>query len=166
MVIDRRVECSYRHDRMTTVISNLWSAMARNGLLCFAVAWSLCLASSLAAGKEATFTGAWDTLPDKNSAFSLDLVQTGNEIKGYHDSVAQHGNRIDTILPEEGPPSIVGTVKNGVAHVTLKSGYGDGTAEATITLKAGKIEWKIIKSEGVYFVPRKAVLYPGKRKKT
>jgi hypothetical protein len=75
------------------------------------------------AGGSGSFTGLWDASNGDVSDFSLDLVQTGNRIEGYHTSIADHSKRIDAVERSEGTPSITGTVSGGVAHVRFQSGY-------------------------------------------
>ncbi|RBP46153.1 hypothetical protein DES53_102539 [Roseimicrobium gellanilyticum] len=104
------------------------------------------------------FTGDWN-FQTKESGFGFDLVQTGDKIEGYHNSVVGGGRRVDTVLKEFGsPPSITGTVVNGVASVKFKSGYGDGEGEAEMKIVKGKLEWKIKNSTGQHYFPEECVL--------
>ncbi len=95
--------------------------------------------------------------------FVLTIVfQNSNQIKGYHDIVAQGGNRIDTAGFEDGGDySISGRVENNVATVHFKSGYdlyAGGTA-TLIFIAPDKIEWKIIKDNGgQHYFPDRAIL--------
>jgi hypothetical protein len=162
--IDRKLLTCTVAGGMNIAATSLRSARARSFLFTVVLGWLLCLAAGLAVAKDPTFTGSWDTLPDENRSFSLDLVQTGNDVAGYHDAVSQHGNRIDSATAKDGPPTIVGSVKHGIAHVTLKS--GDESGQATITIKGDTMEWKMTKSDGVYIVPQKAVLFRNKKKQT
>jgi hypothetical protein len=87
------------------------------------------------AGDGVNFAGSWDAPVNDVSAFSLDLTQTGNRITGYHTAIAHRGKRIDSVLPDEGRPSITGTITGGVAHVRFQSGYDEsGRGEAVLTL--------------------------------
>ena len=98
------------------------------------------------------FQGTWNWIDNESSKrynFVLTIVdQKNNQIKGYHDIVAQGGNKIDTAgFEDEGGYSISGKVENSVATVYFKSGY-DLNAGGTATLKfiaSDKIEWKVIK---------------------
>jgi len=114
--------------------------------------------AGLAADAKTPFTGAWAAKTTEHSAFSLQLTQKGDQLEGYHSAVAQKGNRIDSALPGEDRPSIKGTIVNGVALVQFRSGYSEATGNATLTLKDGKLEWKITKSSGVHYLPDTAVL--------
>jgi uncharacterized protein YecT (DUF1311 family) len=113
------------------------------------------------------FAGSWDAPVNDVSAFSLDLTQTGNRITGYHTAIAQRGKRIDSVLPDEGRPSITGTITGGVAHVRFQSGYDEsGRGEAVLTLRGNKLEWKIIKSSGIHYLPTKSILQRQKNNRT
>ena len=116
-----------------------------------------------ATNEKAGFTGSWGSKADDAVAFSLDLTQAGNHIEGYHSAVAQHGNRIDAVTPDDGQPSITGDVSEGVAHLRFRSGYSDATdaatGEATITISGNTLEWKITKSSGVHYLPTSSTLY-------
>src|SRR5438874_6600535 len=83
------------------------------------------IAAGALASDSPSFTGSWDAPDSAASAFSLDLVQTGNRIKGYHTAIAHRGKRIDAVLPSEGAPSITGTASGGVARVRFQSGYNE-----------------------------------------
>ena len=111
------------------------------------------------AGDGVNFAGSWDAPVNDVSAFSLDLTQTGNRITGYHTVIADRGNRIDSVLPDEGRPSITGTITGGVAHVRFQSGYDEsGRGEAVLILRDNKLEWKITKSSGIHYFPMSSVL--------
>jgi hypothetical protein len=113
------------------------------------------------------FAGSWDAPSSDVSAFSLDLTQTGNRIRGYHTAIAHRGKRIDAVLPSEGPPSITGIVTGGVAHIKFRSGYNDtGSGEALLTFRGNKLEWKITKSSGAHYFPESSVLFRQKRHQT
>jgi len=119
------------------------------------------------AGGSGSFTGLWDASNGDVSDFSLDLVQTGNRIEGYHNSIADRGKRIDAVERSEGTPSITGTVSGGVAHVRFQSGYDEsGSGEAVLTLRGNKLEWKITKSSGIHYLPMKSVLQRQKNNRT
>jgi hypothetical protein len=121
----------------------------------------------LLADESASFTGSWDGPNDAASAFSLDLTQTGNRIAGYHSAIALRGHRIDAVLPKEGPPSISGTVIGGVARVRFQSAYDEsGKGEATLTLRKGKLEWKITKSSGIHYFPTSCILHRSRPNQT
>ena len=108
------------------------------------------------------FTGRWGTKDKKDGDFTIDLVQTDNQIQGYHSAVALHGNRIDAVLPEEGKPSIAGTVIDNIASVQFRSGYSSATGDATITHQNNKLVWTINSSTPGHYFPGSAVLYPQK----
>ncbi len=117
----------------------------------------LCCGALAAAGVN--FAGSWDAPVNDVSAFSLDLTQTGNRITGYHTAIAHRGKRVDSVLPDEGRPSITGTITGGVAHVRFQSGYDEsGRGEAVLTLRDNKLEWKITKSSGIHYFPMSCVL--------
>jgi hypothetical protein len=110
------------------------------------------------------FSGSWN-FQTESSGFGFDLVQTGDKIEGYHNSVVSGGRRVDTVLKEFGsPPSITGTIVNGVATVKFKSGYGDGEGNAEMKLVKGKLEWKIKDSTGQHYFPEACVLTKEKPK--
>ena len=131
--------------------------MPRNFLILLILCFGF-TADSLA-GEGASFTGSWDSPNGNVSDFSLDLVQTGNRIQGYHTAIAHRGKRIDAVLPSDGTPSITGTVSGGVAHVHFQSGYDESSSgEAVLTLRGNKLEWKITKSSGIHYFPMSCVL--------
>jgi hypothetical protein len=104
------------------------------------------------------FSGSWN-FQTKSSGFGFDLVQTGDKIEGYHNSVVDGGRRVDTVLKEfDSPPSITGTIVNGVAKVKFKSGYGDGEGTAEMKIVKGKLAWKITNSTGQHYIPDECVL--------
>jgi hypothetical protein len=111
------------------------------------------------------FTGSWETGQAKDRSFSLDLAQTGNRISGYHTAIALKGRRIDAVLPEDGEPSIKGSVNGIQARVQFRSGYSDATGTATITLQGKMLVWRIISSTPGHFLPDRATLYRQKTKK-
>lgn len=110
------------------------------------------------------FSGSWN-FQTKSGGFGFDLVQTGDKIEGYHNSVVDGGRRVDTVLKEfDSPPSITGTIVNGVARVKFKSGYGDGEGEAEMKIEKGKLEWTITSSTGQHYFPEECVLTKEKPK--
>jgi len=117
------------------------------------------LASLARAEGTGDFTGTWASKTTDAITFALDLKQTGSRIEGYHNAVAQSGRRVDDVQPDSGKPSISGSVRGRVAHVTFSSGYGDGTGEATITLNGNRLDWKITKSSGMHSLPSASVLH-------
>jgi hypothetical protein len=124
-------------------------------ILCFAI-----IVTTALAGQDASFTGSWEASNGDVSDFSLDLVQTGNLVQGYHSSIAHSGKRIDAVLPKEGAPSITGTVSKGVARVYFQSGYDkSGRGEAVLTLRGDNLQWKVVKSTGVHYIPTTSVLH-------
>lgn len=56
------------------------------------------------------------------------------------------------------PPSITGTIVNGVAKVKFKNGYGEGEGEAEMKIMKGKLQWKITNSTGQHYFPEECVL--------
>jgi hypothetical protein len=147
----------------------------RGFMKCASFLWAASLCVSLhaedrkkPADKSPTpdFSGSWN-FQTKASGFGFDLVQTGDKIEGYHNSVVGGGRRVDTVLKEFGsPPSITGTIVNGVAKVKFKSGYGDGEGDAEMKIVKGKLEWKITSSTGQHYFPEACVLTKQKSKAT
>ncbi|MEZ0275610.1 MAG: hypothetical protein ACAH88_11960 [Roseimicrobium sp.] len=140
----------------------------RRSLLTFASLLCASVLSLQAADRKEpeapSFTGSW-IFQTKTSGFGVDLVQTGDKIEGYHNSVVDGGRRVDTVLKEfDSPPSITGTVVNGVATVKFKSGYGDGAGEAVMKIVKGQLDWTITSSEGQHFFPDKCVMQREKKK--
>jgi hypothetical protein len=99
------------------------------------------------------------------SSFMLELVQTGDKVEGYHNSVTNGGRRLDTVLKDDGIPSVSGTVTNGVATVKFKSGYGNGTGEAVMKIVKGELDWTIKNSKGEHYFPQECVMEKLKEKK-
>jgi hypothetical protein len=130
--------------------------MTRTLLILFV---SSILASLGRADGGGDFTGTWASKTTDAITFALDLKQKGSRVEGYHNAVAQGGRRVDDVQPDTGQPSVSGSVRGRVAHVTFNSGYGDGTGEATITLNGNRLEWKIIKSSGMHYLPSASVLH-------
>ena len=121
---------------------------------------AFCAALHASAARAASFAGTWSDAYHEGGAFILQLTQAGNRVRGYHVSVAARGKRIDAALPEDGPPSITGTISAETAHVHFRSGYRDDGSggEALLTFRGDKLEWKIIKSSGAHYFPKSAIL--------
>jgi len=109
---------------------------------------------SVWAGEKVDFSESWDSKGTENSSFSLELVQKGNHIEGYHICVALHSHRTDAVLPTEGEPSIQENVRGNMAHVKFRSGYSDASGEATISIQEDTIFWKITKSSLGHYSPK------------
>ncbi len=84
----------------------------------------------------------------------LDLTQKREELKGDYGASLRWGARF-----EDGEFST--KVKNDSATIQLESGWG-GKATVTISLRAGKLYWKVIKSEGENYFPREMILHRAK----
>lgn len=111
------------------------------------------------------FAGSW-IFQTENGGFGVDLGQTGDKVEGFHNSVVNGGRRVDTVLKEDGsPPSITGTIVNGVATVTFKSGYGDGTGTAVMRIVKGELDWTIQESTGQHYLPDECMMTREKPKK-
>ena len=117
------------------------------------------LIADASATEKRGFAGSWSFSAGNAVSFSLKLTRTGDRIEGFHTAVAHRGNRIDAVLPGEDEPSITGDIVAGVAHIRFHSGYSDATGEATLTLKANKLEWKITQSSGAHYLPSSCILH-------
>jgi hypothetical protein len=84
----------------------------------------------------------------------LDLTQEGDVLKGEYGAGIGWGARF-----ESGEFST--KVKNNSATVQLESGWG-GKVTVTISLRAGKLYWKVIKSEEENYFPREMILHRAK----
>jgi len=106
------------------------------------------------------FTGSWESKNTKGISLDLDLKQTGNKIEGYHVAVVLNtrSHHTDAVLPEDGRPSITGTVSGSKASVLFTS-ENEATGTATITLQGNKIEWTILSSSSGHLLPKHATLY-------
>lgn len=85
-------------------------------------------------------------------AYALDLTlrQRGNKLRGSWGLLARYLARID-----EG--DIAATIKGNRATLRLNSNF-QGSATILLTLRGGKIHWKMIKSSGEQFFPRDETL--------
>ena len=103
---------------------------------------------------HATFSldGHWE---DASQNFSLDLKQNWKTLYGHHTTVAQNGNKIDTL-----DVSIDGNLQGKVATVKFKSSFTDSTGTAEITyVDVNTIHWKIITPpDGEFYFPAEATL--------
>ncbi|MBN2115711.1 MAG: hypothetical protein JW730_04030 [Anaerolineales bacterium] len=103
---------------------------------------------------RATFSldGHWE---DAATAFSLDLYQDWKTIYGRHTTVAQGGNKIDSL-----EVSINGSLQGKVATVQFQSSFTPDTGTAQITyVDVSTILWKIIDPpDGEYYLPAEATL--------
>ena len=117
-------------------------------------------AVSASAGSPLSFAGSWGSPESATCDFSLDLTQHGEHLSGYHSAIAQHGNRVDAVLPDEGSPSITGTIVGRAAHIHFRSGYDESAyGEALLTLQPnGTLRWKVTKSVGAFYLPTTATL--------
>lgn len=92
--------------------------------------------------------------------FGLELVVSGNRLRGWHSASALGGEVSDTVLHEgNDPPSIVGTIQGNRASVTFESGHGDGKGQATLILEGNTLTWIITRSSGLHYLPERAVLH-------
>jgi hypothetical protein len=125
----------------------------------------LAFAAPAPAAPPPDFTGAWNGPNSDDYTFGFDLKQVGDQVTGYHNAVARHGNRVDAVLPEDGPPSITGTVSGKVAQVHFRSGYKeDAGGDAVMTLQRdGSLSWKITNSTGGHWLPESMVLQREKK---
>ena len=98
------------------------------------------------------FTGHWENTA---FAFSLDLSQNADQLKGSHVVVAQQGNRIDSM-----DNSIDGSIQGNTAVVHFQSSYTTNTGEAQITfIDQNTISWKVTNPPaGEYYLPGEATL--------
>ena len=83
-------------------------------------------------------------------ALDLTIKQRGNLLRGTFGLVARYLARVD-----EG--DIAATIKGNQATMRLKSNFG-GAATILITLRGGKLHWKVVSSSGENFFPLNAVL--------
>jgi len=96
--------------------------------------------------------GHWE---EAATGFSLDLYQDWKNIYGHHTSVAQGGNKIDTL-----EVSINGSLQGQIATVQFQSSFTTDTGTAQITyIDVNTIQWKIIDPpDGEYYLPMEATL--------
>jgi len=104
------------------------------------------------------FNGKWlgasEDLP-----FGVTLIQTGNQLKGWHCEGLPDGSRADC-MPEEHEASITGTVENEVATVTITSGYSGESGKARMTCKGDTLYWELLGSLGTeFYIPYEEILY-------
>ncbi|MFI3268367.1 MAG: hypothetical protein R3Y51_06595 [Rikenellaceae bacterium] len=107
------------------------------------------------------FTGTWarvytDVDGEAISSFCLVLKQDGNKVNGYHFRALAKGTRIDEAI---GNNSIEGTIEDGVAIVSIKSGRGAkvaGTAKLEI-ITNDSIRFTLLEepSQGEHALPSK-----------
>ena len=106
-------------------------------------------------------SGYWNKADNEGLDFSIDIIQSGMVINGYHTGMTSDASRIDAIMIEDGgPPSIIGTIQDKTVKGIFSSGYSDAKGEFLITIKSEKeIIWKITKiTDGEVFIPYDAVL--------
>jgi hypothetical protein len=98
------------------------------------------------------FTGHWEGL---SSAFSLDLVQSGEKLQGGHAVIAQQGNKIDSL-----DKSIEGNILGNKVAVHFQSSFTTNTGSAEITFIDEKtIFWKVTSApDGENYFPLEATL--------
>jgi hypothetical protein len=86
-------------------------------------------------------------------AYALDMTikQRGNKLTATCGVVARYLARLDDCSFENA------TVKNGSALVKLTSGFG-GTATVRLTLRGGRIHWKLVAGRGEFYFPRDVML--------
>jgi len=86
-------------------------------------------------------------------AYALDLTlrQRGNRLRGTWGLLARYLARVD-----EG--DMAATIKGNRATIRLKSNFG-GSATILLTLRSGKLHWKVVSSSGENFFPRDEVLH-------
>lgn len=115
-----------------------------------------CVALFFVAVTGQSFEGKW-YYEDLRNSFSLTLEQKDSIITGSHSSVMMGGNRIDDAMDEQ---SVKGTVKDGEAIISIKSGYGNGTGKARLTFVGrDSIHFKFIEEpEGEYYIPDDVVM--------
>ncbi|HEX3046284.1 MAG TPA: hypothetical protein VHY08_16120 [Bacillota bacterium] len=108
----------------------------------------------------ADLSGEWSNNSVKFYFFSLTLTQTCDNLNGYHSGATANATRIDAVIPDDGNPSIFGTVQGKSAKVKFKSGYSEAAGEALITLKdADTLSWKIINvTDDEFYIPEEALL--------
>jgi hypothetical protein len=131
---------------------NCYSIIARAAL-----ALSLLLSlPALPAGPD--FAGAWHWSKGSEE-LTLHLEQADGRLTGHHSAIGQGGMKADEV-PDSGPPSITGKVNGGVATVDFNSGFPDsqGGGKARLSLKAGFLYWKVLKSTGEHYLPLNAKL--------
>lgn len=83
-------------------------------------------------------------------ALDLTLRQRGNRLSGSWGLLARYLARID-----EG--DIAATIKGNRATLRLTSNFG-GSATIVLTRRGNKLDWKLIKSSGENFFPRRETL--------
>ena len=114
------------------------------------------------AAESEIFTGTWDDTKAKAVSFTLFLKQEGDQVTGYHTAIILYtrANHVDAILPQDGEPSITGSIIGKKANVKFRSGYGDAKGTAKIEIKDNHIVWTLISASGPdHLFPKHAVLY-------
>ena len=86
-------------------------------------------------------------------AYALDMTikQRGNRLTASCGVVARYLARLDDCSFDDA------TVKNGSVLVEITSGFG-GTATVRLTLRAGKLRWKVLESSGEHYFPADVTL--------
>jgi hypothetical protein len=107
-------------------------------------------------------SGHWQW-ESKSSTFELDIVQTGDSLKGSYCAVALNGNRIDcNDNDSDGYCLISGVLENNEAKIVFNSAFSDpelkDTAEVVYNIKNKTLLWTWTQKNIVAYVPNKAIL--------
>jgi len=98
------------------------------------------------AGEPAPFTGTWSVAwcdkarPSQAcGGFTVHLLQQGSRLCGTHSGATPNLSRLD----EGGDQSIVGTVLNDTAVLTIRSGRNDSIHLVTARRQGGALDWQL-----------------------
>src|SRR3989344_2653441 len=112
---------------------------------------------------QAVFNHQWEAIEIErakpvNSAFSLDLYQSGDKIYGYHCATIQNGAKSDC-FPNGSTYSIEGSVIGKKATITFQSSFSTDRGKAELSLENNQAVWKITQyPNGISYLPGDAVL--------
>jgi len=128
------------------------------------VCLGLCAAGPrLAAGEAApaadgSFSGEWHWSKGQEE-LTLYLVQSSNQLTGWHTAIGQGGQKVDEV-PRSDPPSITGLIDGKTATLDFRSGYpdGNGKGKVKLTLTRGYLSWQLLESSGEHYLPKNAKL--------
>ena len=115
--------------------------------------------------QKSLFEGNWSW--DKNDArntFSIEIVEKNDSLHGSYCAVARGGNKIDCNAAgeamEEDPSFSVLMPKNDNFEFDFIGYFSGEKGRAKLSVKDGKLTWKMIKNPGECYAPEDAVLVP------
>ena len=131
----------------------------KSGMEKLTLVYVILLCSVACNAQRVNFQGTWQYTAT-GTEFTLNLIQKGSALSGYHYAVWLNGNRIDASA-DSTDIIISGNINpSNEALIIFRSSYSNTKGKVRLTkLSPSKIKWEIVKRpSGEYYLPDVAIL--------